>query len=338
MNLPPMLRRMRSPVRQLLTPAAAGLLGAALLALPSALASHAPAAHPVAASAAAKQPRCFGAASRDPEHPCRNPALRYKVIPTPDDALISPNAPCDPDYQATPHTCAFGLAENKAKGTVLLIGDSHAVHWRGALIVVATAYHWRGLSMTRTGCTFSQAEPVLPGNLKQQCIDWRKQVYAWLTAHPEVRTIFISQHPGNVVVPPGKTERQTKLEGFRDAFRALPDTVRHVVVIRDTPYVGVKNFDCVRHAITNHKDAGRVCAIPASHAIKVDDAADAVARYPMPGLKVADLNKYQCDASLCYPVVGGALTHKDTGHITAVFSTTLGPYLLRTVRSFGIRI
>src|SRR6478609_5348115 len=29
------------------------------------------------------QPRCFGAASRDPDQPCRNPRLRLMVVPTP---------------------------------------------------------------------------------------------------------------------------------------------------------------------------------------------------------------------------------------------------------------
>src|SRR5690242_20007705 len=29
------------------------------------------------------QPRCFGAAARDPEQPCHNPRLRLMVVPTP---------------------------------------------------------------------------------------------------------------------------------------------------------------------------------------------------------------------------------------------------------------
>ena len=30
----------------------------------------------------------------------------------------------------------------------------------------------------------------------------------------------------------------------------------------------------------------------------------------------------------CFPVVGGVLVHKDVGHLTRQFSTTLGRYLL----------
>ena len=42
-----------------------------------------------------------------------------------------------------------------------------------------------------------------------------------------------------------------------------------------------------------------------------------------------DLTRYMCGPQECYPVIGGALVHKDTHHLTQVFATTLGPFLLR---------
>src|SRR3954454_12869743 len=99
----PILPPMRERARQLLTPAATALLAAALFALPAALASDSGSSTPrppPAAAAATKVPRCFGAASRDTVKPCHNPALRYRVIPSPDDALLAPNAPCDPVYKS----------------------------------------------------------------------------------------------------------------------------------------------------------------------------------------------------------------------------------------------
>ena len=38
-----------------------------------------------------------------------------------------------------------------------------------------------------------------------------------------------------------------------------------------------------------------------------------------------------CDARRCFPVVGGALVHKDEHHMTTVFARTLWPYLARRV-------
>ena len=336
---PPILPSMRSRARSLTTPSALAVAAVAVLALPVAIASDDGGDRAAARAAAApNKMRCFGAPTRDTVKPCRNPALATKVFPKPDDALLYPNAPCEPIFGSQPYQCEFGVPPAKAKGTIALLGDSHATHWRSALLTLTDAYDWYGISMTRSGCTFSAAEPVLPGKLKQECIDWRAQIYAWFEAHPEVRTVFISQHPGKVVVPKGKTEWRTKVQGFRDAWRALPDTVKHIVIIRDTPYVTSKTPDCIKRAMRQRMDAGLACALPRKTALKRDHAAEATQIYKIPGLKLVDMTSFLCGDASCYPVVGGALTHKDQGHITLVFGETLGPYLLRKVRALGVRI
>jgi len=42
------------------------------------------------------------------------------------------------------------------------------------------------------------------------------------------------------------------------------------------------------------------------------------------------MTRFMCDRRRCFPVVGGALAFKDGQHLTDVFATTLGPYLLRS--------
>src|SRR4051794_26466420 len=81
--------------------------------------------------------RCFGAAARDPLHPCRNPRLLRSVSPDPRDAQIEPSSPCVPVRGGgAPDVCAFGVRPRRSVATVALVGDSHAVHWRAALEVV----------------------------------------------------------------------------------------------------------------------------------------------------------------------------------------------------------
>jgi hypothetical protein len=48
-------------------------------------------------------------------------------------------------------------------------------------------------------------------------------------------------------------------------------------------------------------------------------------------VRTVDLTSFFCDDASCFPVIGGALVLRDQNHLTAVFSTTLGPYLLRKV-------
>jgi hypothetical protein len=43
------------------------------------------------------------------------------------------------------------------------------------------------------------------------------------------------------------------------------------------------------------------------------------------------MTRWFCGRLLCYPVIGGALVHKDTTHISLTYGLTLGPYLLREI-------
>lgn len=72
-----------------------------------------------------------------------------------------------------------------------------------------------------------------------------------------------------------------------------------------------------------------MCAIPRRLSMKPDPAARAARRSTDPRVRLIDMTQYFCGVALCYPVVGGALVHKDTTHVSLAFGLTLGPYLLR---------
>lgn len=283
---------------------------------------------------AAKQPRCFGAGARDPEHPCRNPRLRFSVKPKPRDALLTPNSRCAPIPAATgPQVCAFGLPATRARVAFALVGDSHAVHWRAALEVVARAKGWRGVSLDQTQCLFSRATTALRAPLAADCARWNGEVQRWLEVHPEVHTLFTSQHRGaRVVVPPGGTQLETTIKGYIAAWNALPASVRRVVVIRDEPYDTQRTPACVERALARRRTPpGVACARSRRVALGPDPAVLAARRLASPRVRVIDMTRFMCDRRRCYPVVGGVLVHKDVGHLTRLFSTTLGPYVLRAL-------
>jgi hypothetical protein len=64
-------------------------------------------------------------------------------------------------------------------------------------------------------------------------------------------------------------------------------------------------------------------------ALGPDPAVLAARRLASPRVQVIDMAGFMCDGWRCYPVVGGVLVHKDIGHLTRLFSTTLGPFVLR---------
>jgi hypothetical protein len=278
-------------------------------------------------STAVSHPACFGAASRNPVHPCRNPKLERMVVPTPSDALIEPNSPCRP-VQAPISVCAIGGSAAKPNRTVALVGDSHAAHWRAALGVAAHRLGWSALSVTHGSCPFTQGVSVAPEPKRTECIDWNQGVLDWFRAHPEVSTMLISDHPGHVIRKPGQSNMQAWVAGITAGWAALPATVEHIIVIRDVPFIDPGTLPCIDRAIAKRRDAGRACAVPVRRALHRDPDVVAAKQVHSRRVQIVDMTHFFCDSRRCYPVVGGALVFfDDFDHITRAFGTTLGPFL-----------
>jgi hypothetical protein len=281
----------------------------------------------------ASHPRCFGAADRDPQRPCTNRRLRLVVTPTPDDALLTPNVPCTHEsISDVLDQCAFGAAPDQAVETVVLVGDSHAMTWRPALAVVAQARRWRVLEIARPQCPLSRAVPHSTPSLVPGCLEWRREVVAWLAGHPELRTVFVSARARALIeVPKGETDREARLDGYLRAWRDLPPSIAHLIVIRDNPIERLATADCVRRAIRTHRPAGPGCAVRRRWSLRDDLAITAAHRLRARGARVVDLSHHFCSRRRCYPVVGGVLVNRDVDHMTTLFATTLGRFLLRRV-------
>jgi hypothetical protein len=288
----------------------------------------------VAAGASAATPRCSGAAARDPLKPCLNPMLNLRVKPTPDDALLVPNAPCNRLHiEDLVRTCWFGVHKKDGKVTVAVIGDSHASAWRAALRPLAIERKWRGISNTHTSCPFSRV--VSPGRTKANALDcktWNDETIAWFKEHPEITTVFVV---AAVVPRPGF---KTQMRGYRRAWLALPHTVRHIVVIRDNPRMQPDTPPCINRAMRRKVNPGIACARKRATSLRPDPAAEAVRRMRSKRIKLIDLSDFFCDATRCFPVVGGVLVYKDLTHITRAYGATLAPYVMRELRRLKIPV
>ncbi len=282
----------------------------------------------------AEDPRCFGAASRDPEQRCVNPRLRLRVTPTPAVARDLDNAPCTIIEKGPRlNVCEFGVARGRATETIALLGDSHASHWRAAVEVVARSKRWRGLSMTHTSCPFSTAPRNIPEPARSNCETYRRSVFRWFARHPEVSTVFVSALSGGqgIVTRSGQDAFEGTVRGYLGAWKRLPATVKRIVVIRDNPKAGRNADACVERAMDRKRPAGRECAVARSSVLDRDAQVTAAKRLRADRAHPVDLTRFFCDADRCLPVVGGALVLKDSTHLTAVFARTLGPYLGRAV-------
>lgn len=285
-----------------------------------------------AARIVSDKPRCFGAAARDRLHPCTNSRLRTAVVPTPIAARDGHNSRCTPVQRRPLTICGFGAAPARASLTVALMGDSHAQHWRAALEVVAQARRWRGLSITRTGCSYTGETEVQHEPARSECLRWKREVLRWFAKHPEVSTVFVAAASGGRGVEgPNGHEFGAQVASFIKGWKALPASVRHIDVLRDNPKITEGTLGCVQRALNAHRRAGLVCAEQRRVALDPDPAAAAAMRLRSARVQVIDLTRFMCGARECYPVVGGALVFRDQTHLTRTFVTTLGPFLLRAV-------
>ncbi len=283
----------------------------------------------------AAHPRCFGAASHDPAKRCVNPALAKAVVPTTLEAKNEPNPACTAKTRVKAVSiCEFGLPPAAAKRTFALIGDSHSTMWRAGMEVVAAGEQWHGLSVSHTGCPFSLATYDLPEPQRSRCVKWVKEVPRQLAKHPEVDTAFVANITGgNVFVPPGRTMAEAKVNGYQRAWASLPASIKRIVVLRDTPKVHSDTLDCVDRTAAEGKAPGPACAVRRKVALVPDPAATAARRLGPARAQVVDMTRFICTpGGRCDAVIGGVLVFKDVHHLTRVFATTLGPYLLQAVR------
>ncbi|HET8759165.1 MAG TPA: SGNH hydrolase domain-containing protein [Solirubrobacteraceae bacterium] len=275
---------------------------------------------------------CFGAAARAHPHACERWTSSRTATPDPRVADSLPGAPCDIiERRDVLSVCAFGREPSDAVATVALVGDSHAAHWRGALEVVAQAHGWRALSMMRSSCPLSKAVRDLDEPKFTLCRDWKELVFQWFREHPEIETVFVSGLTGGSGVVParGRSRFRTAVAGFRRAWEALPPTVERIIVIRDTPKTRPDVTQCVERAIERGTLPNRACSTTRRDSLDVDAAMVAARKWPSPRVQSVDLTHYFCGRRRCYPVSGGVLVLRDQHHMTATYSTTLGPMLLR---------
>lgn len=279
-------------------------------------------------------PPCFGAAARDPAKRCENPDLRDSVTPLPAQAKTVADPYCDKRERSRLITaCGFGAAPEDAARTFALVGDSHAANLKTALAVVTLAKRWRGVSIVRNSCPATKGTPILPTpSGSRRCLDWNRQVRAWLARHREVDTVFLTAHRGaRVRQSAGQSVTQAARAGYRDELSALLALGKRVVVIRDPPSSSKVQMDCTVSAIATGLSAARSCALDRAFALRPDALVLAARGLRSAQVQIIDLTPHFCDAKHCFSVIGGVLLRHDPTHLTQTFAATLGPFVVRAL-------
>ena len=232
--------------------------------------------------------------------------------------------------------CGHGPAPDAAALTVALIGDSHSNQYLAALERLADEAHWHVDVYGKAGCAWTSAVQEDTPDWVSRCESWKRSLRGELAVRTPYDVILTSyQRQSPFVAPAHGSAEQSIVDGFVDTWREQTARGTKVVAIRDNPGTRDDFLTCIERHLDD--DPGAACAVPREDALGTPDAQIAAAR-ALEGASLLDLTDLMCDASVCEPVIGNVVVHRDPRHLTSTFTRTLAPAIRQGVlRETGVR-
>lgn len=221
------------------------------------------------------------------------------------------------------NSCDFG--PSRASRTIVLVGDSHAVHWLPAFEAVADSADWQVKGLTKSNCMFT-AELI--GNSSSgksrdytECKIWGEKVLQRLLE--EKPDLVILSHSARHVLngyPAGEGEDRMA-RGIVRYTEILRDAGIQVAAIRHTPWQSVNVPQCMA------RPGSSIEQCSTTEGLAVHSGTLGLALTMDPSIKPIDMLPYFCLSEVCPAVIGNVLVYRDRHHLTATYARSLAPIL-----------
>ncbi|MCW2854675.1 MAG: putative acyltransferase [Marmoricola sp.] len=229
---------------------------------------------------------------------------------------------CIADLQSvTSPMCVLG--DKHGQRTAVLVGDSHADQWVGALSPWAKQYHWKLIEMTKSACPVARL-PVWEFDLKRiytECTTyqkWRDQQIKRIA--PDLIIASSADALGISVDHPPNVWSDVTVNELKD----LAGGHSRVVYIGDSPYLSPDGLGCIEKNLNE----ARTCVYHRSLASQPawNEAYLLLGKKTVgAGFAYIDTRKFFCINNECPLIVKNMLTHRDQGHVTDTYATWLAP-------------
>jgi peptidoglycan/LPS O-acetylase OafA/YrhL len=223
--------------------------------------------------------------------------------------------------------CVYG--DPSSKTTVVLFGDSHALHWFPALHALAKERNWRLVGLTKSACPPAEVHRYNAALRREyrECDAWREEVLQRIVQDENPSLIVTSMlNPYQVMEDGQRLDRKTSHtaleEGYVSTLQKLRRTGAEVVVIKDIPHPHKDVPECVSRSLRRLED----CAIPRSKAFTYPPI-NARAAAQVDGVHLIDPTPVLCLEKACPAVIGDALVYRNGAHLTPTYVRTLAPWL-----------
>lgn len=213
--------------------------------------------------------------------------------------------------------------------SVALFGDSHAAQWYPALADLAERGDILLTSHTKSSCPSAITPEGARDQPYPECDQWRDGVIERLQTDPP-DVVVLSNFAVSVSDPEAAPFPSMWNQSLQATISALSSRSR-VIVIGDTPHFDIAPSTCLSAHIG---DTLQCAGTPeASLWPEIIEAERNAARAG--GGEYVDPIRYLCDESTCPVVLGDTLVYRDSHHLTATFSRSLGSELLPYLQRHG---
>ncbi len=233
-----------------------------------------------------------------------------------------------------PISCTFTFGKAAGRKTVLLIGDSHAVHWFNALRPIANANGWRLITMTKSICPIADVITYYKGKLNTECTAWHKRAFAKVKAiHPDL--VIASSLDSYTFRNPltGRPTRSAKYwkAGLIRSLATLRAGARQVVLLGDVFFWGSDTPTAIDCLGANRDHVSRCQRRRDGKDAQFGLARDRVGRAAAAaaGAKFRPTWQISCTYDPCPLVVEDRLVTRDGGHLTSTYA----PFLTNALKA-----
>jgi peptidoglycan/LPS O-acetylase OafA/YrhL len=220
--------------------------------------------------------------------------------------------------------CSYGAT--KSPFHVVLVGDSHAVHWLPAFENLAKQNKWRFDGLTKSSCAFSDVTVMYgprgkPSRPYDECRVWSQDVMAWLLKErPDLVILSMSRNH----VLPNMSAEDSKAQIAHGIIRFTTQLKKagiRLAAIKHTPWQLQDAPVCMS------RPESTVQACSGSKSETVRDGLLNMATRLDASLKLLDFDDAFCRDNLCPVVIGNVLVYRDGHHMTATYARTLSRVL-----------
>ncbi|MEI6156225.1 MAG: acyltransferase family protein [bacterium] len=239
------------------------------------------------------------------------------------------NKGCSRDhYGETVPICFYGT---KGGTRIVLLGDSHALHWMPALDLIGKTYNYEIIPIAKVNCAFMDVQlyAYRLGHSYTSCTKWRTNVITKI-AELNPALVILSQ----TWYPEEGNPNEKRPQYFADAVGRMLDKIPFpTLIFSDTPF-GPNNIPT---CLARNRSNVVKCVITRAAAYGQRGHVRDLLLAQQRNLPLFDFTAALCPGTLCAPIIDGIVVYHDHHHLTTTMAkhlaTALGAALVEVVAS-----